>query len=102
MTARKVKKPQPKNRFGKTGLKWGGGVLILLGLLLAVTWVRQSYRQTSYEISKMSDEYHALQQKQEILKTELERLRSPARIMRIARERLDLRDPKPEQIRVIP
>lgn len=102
VTARKAKKPRPKNRFGRTGLKWGGGILILLGLLLAVTWVRQSYRQTSYEISQMRDQYEILQQKQGILKTELERLRSPSRIMQIAREKLDLRDPEPEQIRVIP
>jgi len=98
----KAKKSRLKDRLGGSGLKWGGFVLVLLGLLLAVTWVREVYRQTSYEISRMSDQYQMLLQKQEILKTELERLRSPARIMRIAREKLDLKEPDPEQIRVLP
>ena len=102
MTARKAKKNRAKNRFGRGGLKWGGFVLGLLGLLLAVTWVREAYRQTSYEISQMNDQYQAQRQKQEILKAELERLRSPSRIIRIAREKLGLKDPEPEQIRVLP
>ncbi len=77
-------------------------MLGLLGLLLAVTWVREAYRQTSYEISQMNDQYQMLQQKQEILKTEMERLRSPSRIMLIAREKLGLKDPDPEQILILP
>lgn len=76
--------------------------MVVLGLLLAITWVREAYRQTSYEISQMNDQYQMLLQKQALLKTELERLRSPRRIMQIAREKLDLKDPTPEQIRVIP
>jgi cell division protein FtsL len=85
-----------------SGLKWWVSGVVVLGLLLAITWVRETYRQTSYEISQLNDQYQILLQKQAILKTELEQLRSPARIMRIAREKLDLKDPSPEQIRVIP
>jgi cell division protein FtsL len=66
--------------------------------LLAYAWSRVQCIQIGYEISGHIDKQAELMTVQKNLKIELARLKSPKRIAKIARERLELATPSPEQI----
>ena len=66
--------------------------------LLVYTWSRVQCTGIGYEISEQSEKQTVLIGAQKSLNIELARLKSPTRIAKIARERLDLAWPSPEQI----
>jgi cell division protein FtsL len=66
--------------------------------LLAYAWSRVQCVRIGYEISEHNDKQAELTAVQKNLKIELARLKSPKRIAKIARERLELKIPSPEQI----
>ena len=73
-------------------------LLVLIGELFFFTWCRIQCRVTGYEISQEKVDHEkniALQKK---LKVELARLKSPERIVKIARAELGLTMPNPKQM----
>jgi cell division protein FtsB len=82
------------------------GIWVLLMLLFVVelffyTWCRVQCVNAGYEISKNSRNFEKLTELQINLRIEFERLRSPDRIAKIAREHIGLMNPGPEQIVII-
>ena len=75
---------------------------IFITELLIYTWSRLQCIQTGYEISNETGKHKELIAIQKNLKIELARLKSPKRISKIARERLGMAPPSPEQIISIP
>ncbi|MDJ0781681.1 MAG: cell division protein FtsL [Desulfosarcinaceae bacterium] len=79
--------------------------LVVMGVFFAVagfhTWCRLLCTQESVRIDEARQQQQALLQLQTKLKVELARLKSPARITTIARERLGLRMPLPGQVIVL-
>jgi len=69
--------------------------------LFFYTWCRVQCTQMGYAITRLEAEQSTLTDRQENLKIELARLKSPERIEKIAREQLGLVRPKPEQIIVV-
>ncbi|RJQ62682.1 MAG: hypothetical protein C4530_04460 [Desulfobacteraceae bacterium] len=66
--------------------------------LLVYTWCRLQCTQIGYAISSETKRHDELIAVQKNLKIELARLKSPQRIAKIARERLGLIPPSPEQV----
>jgi cell division protein FtsL len=95
------KTPNPKTRV-RASWPWALILVALIAELFAFTWVREEYRRTGYDISRLTLRNQALLERKDALKIELARLRSPARIAEIAREQLGLKMPEPEQVRAIP
>jgi len=84
-------------RLWMTGL-WIFIMSFFITELLVYTWSRVQCTGVGYEISEQSDKQKELMGVQKNLNIELARLKSPKRIAKIARERLDLSTPSPEQI----
>lgn len=76
-------------------------VVFITGMLL-YAWSRVQCMRLGYGISVAIEKQRELQLLQNNLKIELAHLKSPGRITKIARERLGLRPPKPEQTIIIP
>lgn len=74
---------------------------IFIAELLFYTWCRVQCISTGYKINQALDQQKQLLVMQSRLKIESERLKSPDRIARIAREKLGLQPPNSEQIIVI-
>ncbi len=70
--------------------------------LFSYTWCRVQCTRIGYEISRAAADQKKGLAIRNNLKIELARLKSPQRIARIARERLGLITPKPEQTIIIP
>ncbi|RLC28174.1 MAG: hypothetical protein DRH32_09455 [Deltaproteobacteria bacterium] len=70
--------------------------------LFSYTWCRVQCIRIGYEISRATADHSEGLAVRNNLKIELARLKSPQRIARIARERLGLITPKPEQTIIIP
>lgn len=81
---------------------WLALMTLLTAQLLVCAWCRIQCRQVGYEISEETDHYQKLLAIQHTLKIEVERLRSPERITRIALHELDLTTPLQSQKRYIP
>ncbi len=77
-------------------------ISIVIALLLACAWCRIQCRRIGYELSQETSTYQQLTAIQNTLRIELERLKSPERIARIARNQLDLVTPAPHQKKNIP
>jgi cell division protein FtsL len=75
---------------------------VLTGELFFYTWCRMQCVRVGYEIAEQTQKQEALLGVQNNLKLELERLKSPVRLETIARQKLGLDRPKPEQVLVIP
>ena len=60
--------------------------MICFGELLGYTWFRVQHVRTGYEIGRLTEVNRRLKEQRNILKVELARLKSPARLARIARE----------------
>jgi cell division protein FtsL len=80
---------------------WVALMVVFMAELLVYTWCRVQYVQTGYEIAEASKEHQRLMELQTKLQVEEARLRSPERIMRIARQR-GLVMPDSKQVVVIP
>ncbi|HEX9191311.1 MAG TPA: hypothetical protein VF847_04385 [Candidatus Deferrimicrobiaceae bacterium] len=65
-------------------------VVALLGIGLFNVWLSGQYIRTGYRVSVAMDEKRTLQKQQELLRTEILTLRSPARIDSIARAQLGM------------
>jgi cell division protein FtsL len=76
-------------------------VVVFMAELLVYAWCRVQYVRTGYQITEATAENQRLRELYRKLKLEEARLRSPDRIMRIARER-GLVIPDSKQVVVIP
>ena len=74
---------------------------IFIAELLVNTWYRVQCIRVGYEISDIADEQAELIAVKKKLRIELERLKSPERIAWIAKEKLNLVTPTPEQVIII-
>lgn len=96
----------PRKRKSATRQRFTWVWIVCMGLfmveLFSYTWCRVQCTQIGYEISKAAADHKAALAIKNNLKIELARLKSPQRIARIARERLGLITPKPEQTIIIP
>ena len=81
---------------------WIVVLLIFVGELLAYTWCRVQYVNVGYELSRVTQKHAALLALQNGLKVELARLKSPARIEKIAKDQLGLVRPSAEQVITLP
>ncbi|MDP2644182.1 MAG: cell division protein FtsL [Desulfobacterales bacterium] len=98
-----MKPPEEKNaRKRNQGGIWIIFMSIFIGQLLVYTWSRVQFVKVGYEISQAADTYQQLITNQNNLKVELARLKSPERIAKIAREKLGLTMPNPEQMIMLP
>ncbi len=78
-------------------------ILVLFTIeLLFYTWCRVQNVRMNYRITEELKKQTHLISSQNKLKIELERLKSPERIAKIAREKLGLHSPLPEQVVVLP
>jgi cell division protein FtsL len=81
---------------------WALVMVFFLGEVYFYTWCRVQCTQIGYEITRAADHYQRLQEIQSSLKIESERLKSPQRIARYAREKLGLEMPNRDQIIIMP
>ncbi len=81
---------------------WMIVIAVFISEMLFYTWCRVQCRQAGYEITQQTDRRRKLMILQNNLKIELARLKSPERIELIAKNRLDLVTPSPDQIIIIP
>ena len=77
-------------------------LVVFIGELLFITWCRIQSRKIATDIIARTAQTARLTDEQDKLKIELARLKSPRRIAKIARERLGLITPTPDQTIVIP
>jgi cell division protein FtsL len=77
-------------------------LVVFVGELLFITWCRIQSRNIETEIIARTEEAARLSDEQDKLKIELARLKSPRRIAKIAREKLGLITPTPDQTIVMP
>ena len=99
MTRKVRRKKKLSLKFMLVGLAIMG---LFIGELLLYTWSRVQCVRLRYEIAEKVDEHKHLLAFQDNLKIELARLRSPQRIAEIARTKLGLIIPKPNQMIVVP
>ncbi len=95
-------KPNKKNRPPQAVGIWLILLAVFISEMLLYTWSRVQCLRLGYGISSAIEKQRELQLLQNNLKIELARLKSPDRIVKIARERLGLIHPKPEQTIVVP
>ena len=80
-------------------------VIIILAALVIATlfyvWCRLQAVRMGYDQSRVTAGLQQLEKENEELRGEAARLKSPERIERLARERLGLGYPSPEQIRIL-
>jgi cell division protein FtsL len=86
----------------RTGGFWLLILLFFFVELFFYTWCRVQYTHLSYEIADAVKVHQQLLLEQTQLKIELERLKSPKRIERIAREKFGLTSPTSQQIVILP
>ncbi len=86
----------------RTGLLWVALLSLFVGELLLYTWCRVECVQTGYAITAESRRQKELQLLKNRLNIELAHLKAPETISRVARERLALVMPEPEQIVMVP
>jgi len=96
-----------KHESGQRGKRtqaviWVAVMAVFMAELLFYTWTRVQCTRVGYEISRVRDAGHRQATLRNNLKIELARLKSPKRVEDIARTRLGLAVPKPDQVIVIP
>ena len=96
-----MKKRVSKDRLRMMFILWIALMVFLMAELLVYTWCRVQYVQTGYEVTEATKEHERLMELHRKLQVEGARLRSPERVMRIARQR-GLVMPDPKQVVVIP
>jgi len=94
-----------KGKDNRKGSLKTGAFALLVGALLfelfLAAWCRTQCVRTGYEISDAATRREQLLTVQRDLRVELAHLKSPERIMRIAKERLGLVAPEPRQVVLI-
>jgi cell division protein FtsL len=70
--------------------------------MLFYAWCRTQYVNVKYQIQEQTIRKRKLEEMQDHLKIELGRLKSPRRIVKIAREQLDMVMPTPQQTIILP
>ena len=75
---------------------------VFIALMLFSAWCRDQSRKIDADIIKQTQKAEQLAEMQDRLKIELARLKSPRRISKIARNRLGLITPTPEQTIMLP
>jgi cell division protein FtsL len=96
------KKRLKKKPASKYVSVWIFFMLLFLAELFLYTWCRVQMVRTGYEIDQAKKEQKLLKQRQHSLKVEIGRLKSPRRIAKIAREKLHLDMPTPNQMIIYP
>ena len=81
---------------------WVAVMAVFMAELLFYTWTRVQCTRVGYEISRIRDAGNRQATLRNNLKIELARLKSPKRVEDIARTRLGLNVPTPDQVIVIP
>lgn len=97
---RRKKKKRPANP--RRVLLWTTLLVVFIAELLFYTWCRVQCTGIGYEITEADRTRQNLMTLQNQLKIELAHLKSPERIETIARNRLGLTMPRPEQTVVLP
>lgn len=96
-----MKKKASEGRHRMMFILWIALMVFLMAELLVYTWCRVQYVRTGYEVTEATNEHERLMELHMKLQVEGARLRSPERVMRIARQR-GLVMPDPKQVVVIP
>lgn len=73
-------------------------LLFLAAAALFNVWLTGEYYRVGYAVSSVLEERAALKKEQELLRTEILTLRSPARIAAIAKSELGMVDPRTDRI----
>lgn len=81
---------------------WAAVLILAVVELLFYTWCQVQCVRTGYLIARESRRQQELTHYQNSLNIELARLKAPVNISRIAREKLSLVMPEPEQMVVVP
>lgn len=71
---------------------------LVLGVALFNVWLSGQYYRIGYAVSTSLSEQRNLKKEQDLLKTEILMLRSPARIEAVAKAQLGMVDPKTERM----
>ncbi len=95
-------KNKRKKRNPVLTMAWLALMAVFIGELLFSAWCREQSRIIDSDIVNQTQKVKRLSDMQDKLKIELAVLKSPRRIAKIARERLGLITPTPEQTIVIP
>ena len=77
-----------------------GGLVVTLAALFFI-WQRYQFVHLGFEVSELRRRHAVLEERLEPLEVEAEYLSRPERIERLARERLGMRTPTPEQVILI-
>jgi cell division protein FtsL len=94
-----------RTRIRVPSSRGGALALIVIGLLIAVSaaiaqvWTQQQVIEHGYKISEQTRRRARLLEINRRLRIELAVLKDPERIARLAKQRLGMRAPEPEQIR---
>ncbi len=99
-TAAKTKERRPGRR--RNLLVWAAVLSLVVVEFVFFTWCRVQCVNTGYQITYESRRQQELSKLQSNLNIELARLKAPENMSRIARERLSLAMPEPQQIVVVP
>ncbi len=99
-TSTKSKGRRPGLR--KWVLLWALVLLVGVAEMLFYTWCRVQCVRTGYQIAQESRRQQELTRFQNNLNIELARLKAPENISRIARDKLSLAMPEPQQMVVVP
>ncbi len=93
-----------QQRIGKRNLTgiWIFLMCFFFTELLFYTWCRVQCVRVGYEIQKATDRNQIMITRQDNLKIELARLKSPQRIEKIAKQQIGLTTPTHEQVVIIP
>ncbi len=99
---KKTKKKIEKKRNRRIQIFFMVFISLFLTELFLNTWCRVQCVKIGYKISTADNENKRLIALQEKLSIELERLKSPNRIIKIANKQIGLKMPEPEQVIIIP
>ncbi|MHC4215120.1 MAG: cell division protein FtsL [Planctomycetota bacterium] len=79
---------------------------IVLSLFVIISlfcvWSRVSVLQTGYRIHNLARDYQNLEDKYRSIRLEVATLKSPNRLVPLARKRLGLKQPSPSQVVIVP
>lgn len=99
--AAKQKRPAKASKRSM-GLMWVSILSLLVMELLFYTWCRVQCTRTGYLITEERTKQKELKTLENSLNIELARLKAPENISRIARQKLALGMPEPQQIILVP
>lgn len=77
-------------------------MFVFIAEMLFYAWCRTQYVKINYQIQERTIRKRKLEEMQDHLKIELRRLKSPRRIVKIAREELGMVMPTPQQTIILP